>query len=315
MENKKIVVALGGNAIIAAGQKGTITEQFANTRKSLDGIIKLIKDGYQMVITHGNGPQAGMMLLRVEAGLVKNVADRPLGVIVADTQGGMGYMIEQSLQNRLIKEGIEKDVVTIVSQIVVDKDDPQMIDPSKPVGPFYSEEQARKMIDEKSWKMVEDAGRGWRRVVPSPIPQTVVEKKVIKRVVESGDVVIACGGGGIPVYIEEDGTYEGVDGVVDKDFATAVIAEEIGAKILVISTGVEKVAINFGKPDQKELDTMTIAECQKYLDEGQFPKGSMGPKIAAAVKFIEQGGDKVYITSPNKIAEALEGKTGTLITK
>jgi len=315
MEDKKIVVALGGNAIIAAGQKGTIAEQFENTRLSLGGIIKLIKDGYKMVVTHGNGPQAGAMLLRVEAGLTRNLADRPLGVIVADTQGGMGYMIEQSLQNRLIDEGINKDVVTILSQIVVDKNDPQMQDPSKPVGPFYSKEDAKKMEEEKNWLMVEDSGRGWRRVVPSPIPQTVVEKKVIKTLVENGNIVIAGGGGGIPVYVKDDGTYEGVDGVVDKDFATAVIAKEIGAKTLVISTGVEKVAINFGKPDQKELSKITVDECQKHFDDGQFPKGSMGPKILAAISFIKQGGDKVYITSPNKIADALEGKTGTLITK
>ncbi len=314
MKDKKIVVALGGNAIIAPGQKGSITEQFENTRSSLDGIIKLIKDDYKMVITHGNGPQAGAMLLRVEAGIQYNVADRPLGVIVADTQGGMGYMIEQSLQNRLTLENIDRDVVSILSQVVVDKNDPQMKDPSKPVGPFYSEEDAKKIEKEKNWKMFEDAGRGWRRLVPSPIPQTVVEKKVIKSLVEAGNIVIAGGGGGIPVYIKEDGTYEGVDGVVDKDFATAVIAKEIGAKILVISTGVEKVAINFGKPDQTEVARMTVAECKKHLADGQFPKGSMGPKIRAAVSFIELGGEKVYITSPNKIAEALDEKTGTLIT-
>ncbi len=315
MEDKKIVVALGGNAIIAPGQKGTITEQFANTRLSLGGIIKLIKDGYKMVVTHGNGPQAGAMLLRVEAGLLKDIADRPLGVIVADTQGGMGYMVEQSLQNSLILEGIDKNVITILSQVVVDKNDPQMKDPSKPVGPFYSEDAAKKMKEEKNWTMVEDAGRGWRRVVPSPIPQSVIESKAIKSLVDAGNIVIAGGGGGIPVYIKEDGTYEGVDGVVDKDFATAVIAKEIGAKTLVISTGVEKVAINFGKPNQKELSRMTLAECKKHLEDGQFPKGSMGPKIRAAVSFIEQGGEKVYITLPNKIADALEEKTGTLITK
>ena len=315
MEDKKIVVALGGNAIIAPGQKGTITEQFANTRLSLGGIIKLIKDGYKMVVTHGNGPQAGAMLLRVEAGLLKDIADRPLGVIVADTQGGMGYMVEQSLQNSLILEGIDKNVITILSQVVVDKNDPQMKDSSKPVGPFYSEDAAKKMKEEKNWTMVEDAGRGWRRVVPSPIPQSVIESKAIKSLVDAGNIVIAGGGGGIPVYIKEDGTYEGVDGVVDKDFATAVIAKEIGAKTLVISTGVEKVAINFGKPNQKELSRMTLAECKKHLEDGQFPKGSMGPKIRAAVSFIEQGGEKVYITLPNKIADALEEKTGTLITK
>lgn len=315
MAKEKIVVALGGNAIISKGQKGTIHEEFANTRASLDGIIKIIKKGYSLAITHGNGPQAGTMLLRVEAGLEKGLTDRPLGVLVADTQGGMGYMIEQSLQNRLIKEKIDMHVTSVLSEVVVDKNDPQMKNPSKPVGPFYNKEQADKLAKEKDWNMVEDAGRGWRRVVPSPIPQTIIEKDIIRLLLDQGVIVIACGGGGIPVYKEDDGTYEGLDGVVDKDFASAVLAKEIGAKTLIISTGVDKVSINFGKPDQKDFDQLSIEECQKYLDEGQFPKGSMGPKIGAAIKFIEQGGEKVIITSIEKMAEALEGKTGTLITR
>jgi|MTBAKSStandDraft_2_1061841.scaffolds.fasta_scaffold02296_5 carbamate kinase len=312
-EKKKVVIALGGNAIIRKGQKGTVAEEFANTRASLDGIIKVIKHDYNVAITHGNGPQAGNMMLRVEAGLSRNVPDRPLGVIVADTEGGMGYMIEQSLQNRLAKEGISRDVVTILSQVVVDPQDPQMLNPSKPVGPFYTEEQAKTLMKEKGWIIVEDAGRGWRRVVPSPVPQTVVEKSVIKRLIEEGIVVITVGGGGIPVYYEKDGTLEGVDAVIDKDLASAVLALEIGAEILVISTGVEKVALGFGTPQEKTLDRMTVAECRQYMEEGHFPKGSMGPKIKAAMDFIEKGGKKVIITLPETIEEALEGKTGTII--
>ncbi len=316
MSREKVVIALGGNAIIRHGEKGTVTEEFRNTRASLDGIIKVIKSGYDVVLTHGNGPQAGNMLLRTQAGIEQfNMPDRPLGVIVADTQGGMGYMIEQSLQNRLILDGIEKEVVTVLAQVVVDPEDPQMKNPSKPVGPFYKPEQAEALIKEQGWKMVEDAGRGWRRVVPSPIPQTVVEKNMIRKLVDAGAVVITVGGGGIPVYYEKNKTLEGVDAVIDKDYASAVLALEIGAKTLVISTGVEKVAVNYGKPDQKDLSEISITDCKKYMAEGQFPKGSMGPKIQAAINFLENGGEKVIITAPEMIEEALEGKTGTRILK
>jgi len=315
MTKEKVVIALGGNAIIREGEEGNIHQQFKNTRSSLDGIIEVIKDDYNIVITHGNGPQAGNMLIRTEEGVKKEVPDRPLGVIVADTEGGMGYMIEQSLQNRLKSENIDKDVVTILSQVVVDPDDPQMKNPTKPVGPFYSKEKAEKYQKEKGWNIVEDAGRGYRRVVPSPIPQTVIEKNVIKKLVDEDIVVIAAGGGGIPVYFDKNNNLEGVDAVIDKDFASAVLALEIGAKILVISTGVEKVSINFGKENQKDLEKMSVDDCKKYLDEGHFPPGSMGPKIKAAIKFLTNGGDKVYITLPEKIEEALKGKTGTLITK
>jgi carbamate kinase len=241
--------------------------------------------------------------------------DRPLGVIVADTEGGMGYMIEQSLQNRLHQENIDKEVVTVLSQVVVDPDDPQMENPSKPVGPFYDKQEAKKHREKKDWEIIEDSGRGYRRVVPSPIPQTIVEKKTIKNLVNSGTVVVAAGGGGIPVYYDKNGNLEGIDAVIDKDFASAVLALEIGAKILVISTGVEKVALNFGKENEKFLDEMTVRECEKYLEEGHFPPGSMGPKIKAAIKFLENGGEKVFITLPEKIEDALNRKTGTLIKK
>jgi len=310
---KKAVLALGGNAIIQAGQKGTITEQFKNTRDSLGGVVELIRQGYQLAISHGNGPQVGNMLIQHNAGIQKGVAPLPLGVLVAATEGTMGYMIEQSLQNKLIKEGITNKVITINSQVVVSEDDPSMQNPSKPVGPFYTEEEAKALQSEFGWHITEDAGRGWRQVVASPKPIDIIPADTIKQLVEDNQIVIACGGGGIPVVREEDGTLDGIDAVIDKDFASALLAEKIGAEFLVILTGVDKVAINFGKPDQKELDTLTMDEAQKYYDEGQFPKGSMGPKILAAISFIKNGGNKVIITSIERIVDAFAGKTGTII--
>jgi len=313
--SKKAVLALGGNAIIKAGQKGEISEQFVNTRSSLGGVVELIKQGYLLAISHGNGPQVGNLLLQQLAGIDKNVAPLPLGILNAATEGTMGYMIEQSLQNRLKISNINRNVMTIVSQVIVDKNDPSMKNPSKPVGPFYNKEIAEKMKADYGWTMVEDSGRGYRQVVPSPIPQDIIQKKTIKELVDEGNIVIACGGGGIPVYYKEDGTLEGVDAVIDKDFASALMALQIGAEKLVILTGVDKVAINFNKPNQIDLDELSIAEAEKYLEEGQFPKGSMGPKIKAAKLFIENGGEEVLITSIDRIVEAFEGKTGTIIHK
>lgn len=313
--NKKAVLALGGNAIIQPGQTGNISEQFANTRESLGGIVELIKQGYQLAITHGNGPQVGNLLVQQMAGMDKNIAPLPLGVLNAATEGTMGYMIEQSLQNCLHKNGIDREVLTIITQVVVDKNDPSIQNPSKPVGPFYTKEQADKLKAEYGWTIVEDAGRGYRQVVPSPIPKEIVPFKTIKTLVEAGQIVISCGGGGVPVYIQEDGTFEGVDAVIDKDFASGLLAKEIDADLLVILTGVDKVAINYGKENQADLDTLSVLEAKKYFDEGQFPKGSMGPKIQAAIRFIEQGGNKVLITSIERIVDAFAGKTGTVITK
>ncbi len=310
---KKAVLALGGNAIIQAGQKGTITEQFKNTRDSLGGVVELIKQGYQLAISHGNGPQVGNMLIQHNAGIQKGVAPLPLGVLVAATEGTMGYMIEQSLQNKLIQEKITNKVVTINSQVLVSKDDPSMQNPSKPVGPFYTEEEAKALEAEFGWHITEDAGRGWRQVVPSPKPIDIIPADTIKQLVEDNQIVIACGGGGIPVIREENGVLDGIDAVIDKDFASALLAEKIGAEFLVILTGVDKVAINFGKPDQKELDSLTVEEAQMYYDQGQFPKGSMGPKILAAISFVKNGGKKVIITSIERIVDAFEGKTGTII--
>ena len=314
MAKEKVVIALGGNAINRAGELGTIEEQFSNTRAALDGIIGVIKNGYQVVLTHGNGPQVGNFLIRVEAGIEKSIPDRPLGVLVADTGGGIGYMIEQSLQNRLRKEGNDSEVVTILSQIIVDPNDPQLNNPSKPIGPFYTSEAASELIKHRNWQMMEDAGRGWRRVVPSPYPHKIVEKRVIASLVENGVIVITCGGGGIPIIVNEDGYYDGLDAVIDKDFASSLLANEIDAETLVIATGVEKVAINFGKENQKDLSKISINDCKKYIFEEQFGKGSMLPKIDAAIRFIEKGGKRVVITLPEKITEALNGETGTIIT-
>ncbi|HPF08548.1 MAG TPA: carbamate kinase [Candidatus Cloacimonadota bacterium] len=311
---KTAVLALGGNAIIRAGQKGTISEQFANTRDSLDGIVELISRGYQLSITHGNGPQVGNLLRQQEAGEKEGLAALPLGVLNAATEGTMGYMIEQSLQNKLHEHGIDKQVITIVSQVVVDKNDPSMLNPTKYVGStYYSAEQAEELKNTLGWTLKEDSGKGYRRVVPSPIPIEIIPAMTINELVHRGEIVIAVGGGGIPVYREESGKLEGVDAVIDKDFASALLALNIKADLFVILTGVDKVAINYGKENQQFLDTMTVAEAQKHYDDKQFPAGSMGPKIMAAIDFLKRGGSEVLITSIEKIVDAFEGKTGTRI--
>lgn len=311
---KTAVLALGGNAIIKAGEKGNIGQQFANTRESLGGIVELIKRGYHLSITHGNGPQVGNLLRQQEAGAKEGLAELPLGILNAATEGTMGYMIEQSLQNKLLVSGIDKQVITIVSQVVVDKNDPSMLHPTKFIGStYYSASEAEELKASLGWSLKEDSGKGYRRVVPSPMPKKIVPGETIKELVEKGDVVIAVGGGGIPVYIQEDGSYEGVDAVIDKDFASALLALVINADLFVILTGVDKVAINFGKENQKDLDVISLAEAQRYYDEKQFPAGSMGPKILAAIDFIKRGGKEVLITSIEKIVDAFEGKTGTRI--
>lgn len=313
---KTAVLALGGNAIIKAGQKGNISEQFANTRDSLGGIVELISRGYKLAITHGNGPQVGNLLRQQEAGEKEGLAPLPLGVLNAATEGTMGYMIEQSLQNRLHKTNIEKDVITIVSQVVVDKNDPSMLNPSKYVGStYYSEAQAMELKNTLGWTLKEDSGKGYRRVVPSPMPIKIVPGHTIKQLIEDGQIVIAVGGGGIPVYMEADGSYEGVDAVIDKDYASALLALVIEADLFVILTGVDKVSINYGKADQQDLDVLNIEDAKRYHAEKQFPAGSMGPKILAAIDFLEKGGKEVLITSIDKIVEAFEGKTGTRIVK
>ncbi len=313
---KTAVLALGGNAIIQAGQKGTITEQFKNTRESLGGVVELIRQGYHLAITHGNGPQVGNLLRQQEAGEKEGIAPLPLGVLNAATEGTMGYMIEQSLQNRLHLTGIDKNVITITAQVVVDRNDPSMLNPTKFVGStYYTKEQADQLHIDLGWTLKEDSGKGYRRVVPSPKPIDIIPAQTVKELVDNGEIVITVGGGGIPIYIEDNGTYEGVDAVIDKDFASALLAKMIDADLLVILTGVDKVAINYNKPDMQELNVLSVADAIKYHAEGQFPSGSMGPKILAAIDFIEKGGQEVLITSIERIVDAFEGKTGTRIVK
>jgi carbamate kinase len=312
--SKTAVIALGGNAITRKEVEDTIANQFANTRSSLYGLIELIRSGYNIAITHGNGPQVGNAILRVE--LARDKAPiLPLGICVADTEGGMGYMIGQSLQNRLSREKIQREVVTIITQVEVDKNDPELANPSKFIGQFYSEQEAVLFQTERDWVMREDSHRGWRRVVPSPIPKKIVEGRIIAQLVDSGVIVIAAGGGGIPVYVEKDGTLEGVDAVIDKDRASALLANQIFAEMLIILTNVEKVAINFGKQNQKPIDEMTASQAEEYLSQGQFPPGSMGPKIEAAIDFLRNGGSKVVISSIDKAADAAFGNAGTVITR
>ncbi len=310
--NKTAVVALGGNAITVPGREDTIANQFANTRQSLGGIVELARQGFNLVVSHGNGPQVGNALLRIE--LARGKAPiLPLGVLVADTEGGMGYMIEQSLQNRLRAEKIDRAVVTIITQMTVDENDPAIKNPTKFIGQFYSEEDVADFTRSRGWQMKKDANRGWRRVVPSPMPLKAVAAPTIRELVARGVIVIAGGGGGIPVYIDSNGNYEGIDAVIDKDLGSAVIASEIGADILSILTSVDKVAINFGQPNQKNLDTVTVSQIKHYYEEGHFPPGSMGPKIRAATRFLESGGKMVTITSFANAGRAVDGDVGTRI--
>lgn len=309
---KRAIVALGGNAITVKNVEDTIANQFANTRRSLATIVELARQGYDLCVTHGNGPQVGNALLRVE--LARGKAPiLPLGICVADTEGGMGYMIEQSLQNRLDKEKIDRQVCTIITQMVVDADDPSIKNPTKFIGQFYTEAEAKRMQDESGWIVRKDADRGWRRVVASPIPLTCVEKDIIRLLLDNHCIVIAAGGGGIPVYIDPKLGYEGVDAVIDKDRGSAVLGHEVGAELFLILTSVDEVSIHFGTPNQKPLGRVTVSEMEKYMDEGQFPAGSMGPKVGAALDFIKNGGRKVIITSLEKASDALAGKAGTQI--
>jgi len=309
---KVAVVAIGGNSLIKDKDHQTVPDQFAATRETCIHIADMIEQGWEVIITHGNGPQVGFILMRSE--LASHVLHTvPLDSCGADTQGAIGYMIQQSLGNEFQKRGIQKPVVTVVTQVVVEKDDPAFGNPTKPIGPFYDEARAKRYRDEGGWHIMEDAGRGWRRVVPSPLPMHIVEQEAIKALIELGFVVIGVGGGGIPV-VEEDGSLRGVDAVIDKDYASGLLATGIKADLFLISTAVEKVALNYGKPNQVDLVRMTLSEAKNYLQEGHFPPGSMGPKIKAVIKFLEQGGKEALITSPENLARALRGETGTRIT-
>ena len=304
------MAALGGNAIIRPGQKGTIQEQFDNTFESMGHIASLVRAGHRVVLTHGNGPQVGFIMIQVEAARGK-APYMPLNVDVAQSQGSMGYMIAQSLVNQLKDHRLDTHVAPVVTQVLVDPDDPAFGHPSKPVGPFYNREEADE-VERCGHIVVEDSGRGWRRVVASPVPVDIVEVGVIRELVADGVIVVACGGGGIPV-VEEDGELKGVDAVIDKDLASSLLAAEIGADVVMFLTTVDKVCLNYNTPDQVELDRLSVEEARRYLAEGQFPPGSMGPKIQAAVEFVEQGGERAVVCRPEGVVEALEGRGGTVV--
>ena len=309
---KVAVVAIGGNSLIKDKDHRTVPDQFESTREACVHIAGMIEQGWDVVITHGNGPQVGFILLRSElAGDVLHTV--PLDSCGADTQGAIGYMIQQSLYNEFDKRGMKKRAATVVTQVVVGKDDPAFQNPSKPIGAFYGEEEAKRLGAERGWIVKDDAGRGWRRVVPSPIPLEIVERDAIKVLLGAGFVVIGVGGGGIPVVREEDGSLRGVEAVIDKDYASGLLASSIQADLLLISTAVDKVALNFGQPGQRWLDKMTLAEAERYLAEGHFAPGSMEPKIRASIKFLKEGGREALITSPENIERALAGETGTRI--
>ena len=309
--NNAVLVAVGGNSLIRAGQRGTIDEQVENARVTASHIADIAALGYGLVITHGNGPQVGSQLLRSEAAASQTYT-QPLDVCVAATQGELGYILQNTLQSELRKRGIEIPIATVVTQVKVDRLDPAFQDPRKPVGPFYHKEDAERKRDELGWHITEDAARGYRRVVPSPRPVAIVEIDAIRRCVENNIIVIAVGGGGIPV-VAEDGRITGVEAVIDKDMSSALLASELGLKLMVISTDVDWVYVNYRKADEKALRDVTVGEVKKHLEEGQFPPGSMRPKIESAVEFITHGGSEVIITSPLHLVEGVSGGFGTHI--
>jgi carbamate kinase len=312
---KKIaVVAFGGNALLRGNEIGTIQQQEKNTYETCENLIHLLKQDYNIVITHGNGPQVGNIMLRNEAGYNSyKIPKMPLDICVADSQGGIGYMIERQLINLLKDIKIRKNVVTLVTQVLVEKDDPAFQNPSKPVGAFYLKEEADLLAKTNNFVFKEDPRkRGWRRVVPSPQPIDILNKKIVKDLVKKGNIVIATGGGGVPVYRGDDKKLYGVEAVIDKDLASSLLANEIGADAFFILTDVSKVYINFRKPDQKSLDVLTVDEAQKYLDEGHFSAGSMGPKIQAAINFIRNGGKQTIITEATMLSNS---ESGTKIVK
>jgi carbamate kinase len=310
--SETFVIALGGNAITLPGEPGTIAQQFAHTAETLEHLKPLFRSDARLVITHGNGPQIGNILIRVEEG-ERRVPRLPLDTCVSDSQGGMGYMIQRVACELFRRETINRTAATIITQVLVSENDPGLVHPVKPIGSFYSSEEAGRIRSEKPhWCLQEIEPGRWRRVVASPHPLRILEIKAIARLAEAGVVVIACGGGGIPVAWEGD-RLVGVEGVVDKDLASSLLARDLGAQKLLIVTSVERAAIRFGHPDQQWLDTITIRQARDYLQAGEFPPGSMGPKIEAAIEFLIHGGEECIITSTEQVAGALRGDTGTHI--
>ncbi len=305
-----LVLAVGGNALLRPGDKGTAEEQITRARQTAEAIYPIFEK-FKVVVTHGNGPQVGAILLQNETS--KNVVPpMPLDVCGAMSQGEIGYFLTRGFYDVFEEQGIDKKISVILTRVLVDENDPAFKNPTKPIGPFYTEEEAKKLAEEKGWVVVEDSGRGWRRVVPSPDPKEVLEKDIIKMVIESGNIAIAVGGGGIPV-IRKNSIIVGVEGVIDKDLASATLGKNINADKMFILTSVEQVYLNFGQPNQRALGEISVDDAEKYLKEGHFRKGSMYPKVLAAIRFVRRGGKEVLITSPEAVTRALDGETGTWI--
>lgn len=307
-----VVIAIGGNSLITDSEHMSVVDQYRAAGETAANIAPIVNDGYRVVVTHGNGPQVGFILLRSE--LAKEALHQvPLANCVADTQGSIGMQIAQSLQNAFRQQGREQQVVAIVTQVVVDPEDPSFDKPTKPIGPFMSESEARQHAEDDGWAIAEDSNRGWRRVVPSPTPIEIIELPAIHTLLDSGALVVAAGGGGIPVIVKPDGSLRPRPAVIDKDAASCLLAQRLGAKVLVFSTDVDRVSLNFGTPEQTEIDRMNAAQCRKHLDDGHFAAGSMRPKIEAALAFIKAGGEEVIITRPPCLAESMRGTHGTHI--
>lgn len=306
------VVAFGGNALLRPEDRGTQEEQIARAKQAARWLAEIVRFGYKLVVVHGNGPQVGNILIQAEEASTK-VPPQSLDVCVAQTEGSMGFLLQQAIRNRLEAIGSSGEVSTVLTEVEVDANDPAFKRPTKPIGPFFTRYRAEALERDLGWTMKEDSGRGWRHVVPSPRPLKILNMGTIARMVESASVVIAAGGGGIPVVRGRDGQWRGIEAVIDKDFASALLAAELKADLFIVLTGVPKVAVDFGKPTQRNLDRMTADEAQKYFDQGQFPPGSMGPKIEASIQFVRASGRQVMITDVEHLREALDNKEGTLV--
>ena len=309
--SKLVLVAVGGNALIRANQKGTAQEQFENAVDTATAVVRLLRAGHRVVLTHGNGPQVGAALTRSE--LAAAYAYRlPLDCCVATTQGEIGYVLQYAMWQMLQQEGLRTPVVSLVTQVLVNSHDPAFTNPTKPIGPFYTKDVADRYRDLFDWSMVEEPSRGFRRVVPSPEPVEIIELEAIRACVDRGLVVIAAGGGGVPVFNDHDIT-KGVEAVIDKDHTSAILSSQLQADVFAIATDVDRVCLDFRKPTQRPLDLLSVEECHRYLQAGQFPSGSMGPKITAALKFLERGGKDAVITNSEHLVDAVEGRAGTHI--
>jgi len=311
-KKKTALVAFGGNALLKENERGTQKEQLKNAEKACKVLMPFIRKGYRLVIVHGNGPQVGNILIQMEEAVTK-IPPFSLDTCVAMSQGSMGYMLERMMRNQLRRDEINLDILTIITEVLVDENDEAFIKPTKPVGPFFTRYRASMLEKDKKWVMIEDSGRGYRRVVPSPRPKEIVNLDAIMRLIEQDFLVIACGGGGVPVYKNKIGLYEGIEAVIDKDYTSALLASAIDADLFIILTNVERVALHFGKPEQKWLNVVTVDEMKEYFRQKHFPPGSMGPKVEAAIDYIERGGKEAIITSAEKLRESLDGLSGTRI--